>query len=126
MDNKVYAMTFEVIEAINDELAYIGTLNKQNRSDGIHHGTEGQLLTLKAYTDKAIAAWVSNPSSDQALHELRKCAAIAIRALLTESCPKRAFTKEPITRGGGSVSGQSEVLGSRRGIDSVASSLPAK
>ena len=89
MDERVMELTPEVIDAINEELAYIATLNDQGRSDGIHHGTEGQLLTLNVYARKAVEAWVMNPSEEQALHELRKCAAIAIRALLTESCPRR-------------------------------------
>jgi len=84
-------MTPEVIDAINEELSYIATLNDQERSDDTHHGTEGQLLTLKVYCDKAIAAWVSNPGDDEALEQLRKCAAIAVRALITERCPRRVI-----------------------------------
>lgn len=89
MDNRKLWITNDIINAIDDELEYIGTLNDQGRSDGEHHGIAGQLLTLKHYTDRAMALWVMNRGSDDALHELRKCAAIAIRALLTEGCPKR-------------------------------------
>ena len=89
MDTRVMEMTTDVIEAINEELAYTATLAEQGRSDTVHYGTAGQILTLQSYARRANAAWVQNPGNDDALHELRKCAAIAIRALLTESCPHR-------------------------------------
>lgn len=79
----------DTIDGINEELAYTETLHEKGRADGIDYGTEGQLLTLKVYTDKAIAAWVNNPSPEQALHELRKVAAIAARALIRDGCPRR-------------------------------------
>jgi hypothetical protein len=84
MDDRRIAISDRVIDAINDELHYISTLNAQGRSDETHHGTAGQLLTLKVYVDKAIAAWVLNPGDKAALDELRKCAAIAVRAMITE------------------------------------------
>jgi hypothetical protein len=89
MDTRVMKMTPEVIAAIDGELAYVATLQDQGRSDAVHYGTEGQLLTLSTYTRRAVDAWVNNPSDGEALEELRKCAAIAIRALLTEGCPTR-------------------------------------
>jgi hypothetical protein len=89
MDTRVLKMTPEVIAAIDGELAYVATLQEQGRSDAVHYGTEGQLLTLDVYARRARDAWVNNPSDSEALHELRKCAAIAIRALLTEGCPQR-------------------------------------
>ena len=89
MDTRVLQLTPEVIDAINGELAYVATLQEQGRADKGHYGTEGQLLTLNTYARKAIDAWVMNASDSQALDELRKCAAIAIRALLTEGCPTR-------------------------------------
>ncbi len=89
MDNRKLRLTNEVIDAINEELEYQGSLLAQNRTDGIHYGTAGQALTLLEYADRAARAWVTNPGNDETLHNLRKCAAIAIRALLTESCPRR-------------------------------------
>ena len=89
MNTQKMQLTPLVIDRIDEELEYIATLNEQGRSDGLHHGTAGQLLTLEVYARKAREAWVNNPSDTQALHELRKCAAIAIRALLTEGCPQR-------------------------------------
>ena len=89
MDTRVLRMTTEVIDAIDEELEYVATLVSLGRSDAIDHGVEGQLLTLSTYTRKAVDAWVNNRSSDQALHELRKCAAIAVRALIIAGCPRR-------------------------------------
>ena len=102
MDDRKLELTPEVIDALNEELAYQTTLIDQNRTDGIHYGTAGQLLTLTLYADKAIQAWVNNPSDDYALQQLRKCAAIAIRALLTEGCPRRVFNKDVFGTGAGS------------------------
>ena len=96
MDTRVLQLTHSVIEAINDELAYTATLSEQGRSDEVHYGTAGQLLTLQIYANRAVEAWVSNPGSTKALNELRKCAAIACRALLTEGCPARVFTEGDI------------------------------
>ena len=94
MDTRVMQLTTEVIDAINGELAYTATLQEQGRSDAIHYGTEGQLLTLESYARKAREAWVNNPSDGEALNELRKCAAIAIRALLTQCAPGTVPTRE--------------------------------
>ncbi len=94
MDTRILKLTDEVIDAVNEELAYTATLVEQGRSDGVHHGLKGQLLTLSVYTRRAVDAWV-NLREDQALHELRKCAPIAIRALLTEGCPRRAPLPKP-------------------------------
>jgi len=89
MDKRVIRLTPEVIEAINEELAYVATLGEQDRSDDVHYGTAGQVLTLQTYARKALDAWVDNPGNDEALHQLRKVAAIASRALVTEGCPRR-------------------------------------
>ena len=62
MDTRVLELTPEVISAINEELAYIPTLSEKGRSDEVHYGTAGQLLTLAVYADRAIDAWVANQS----------------------------------------------------------------
>lgn len=99
MDQRVLTMTPDVIEAINEELAYVATLSDIGRSDTVHYGTAGQLLTLSTYTQRAIDAWTENPGNDGALHNLRKCAAIAIRALLTEGCLHRGDGRAAKTGG---------------------------
>ena len=91
MDQRVMQITPEVVTAINEELAYTASLADLGRSDTVHYGTAGQVLTLQAYAQEALTDWVTNPGADAALHTLRKCAAIAIRALLTEGCPRRGF-----------------------------------
>lgn len=95
MDTRALELTPEVITAINEELAYTATLAEQGRSDEVHYGTAGQILTLQVYAQQAMYAWVDNPGSNAAFAELRKCASIAIRALLTEGCPRREFPKDP-------------------------------
>ena len=94
MDTRVMQLTPEVVNAINEELAYVATLSELGRSDTVHYGTAGQILTLQEYSARAVEDWVTNPGSDAALHTLRKCAAIAIRALLTEGCPTRTYQEE--------------------------------
>ena len=96
MDQRVMRLTDTVVDAINEELAYVATLSEQGRSDTVHYGTAGQLLTLSTYTQRAIDAWTENPGNDGALHNLRKVAAIAVRALLTEGCPRRGGSTDNI------------------------------
>jgi hypothetical protein len=82
-------MTPEVIEAINGELAYQSTLKGSGRADAVDHGVSGQLVTLATYVRRAEDAWVLNAGDEPALEQLRKVAAIAIRALIQYGCPKR-------------------------------------
>lgn len=82
-------LTPEVISAIDGELAYQCTLQAQGRADSDDYGVQGQLVTLATYTRKAEDAWVNNSGNTQSLNELRKVAAIAIRALLLYGCPTR-------------------------------------
>lgn len=89
MNIKKLQLIPEVIDAINEELEYVSTLSDIGRADAEDYGVEGQLLALKVYTDLAIEAWVNNSGPDQSLDVLRKCAAIAIRALVTHGCPRR-------------------------------------
>ena len=86
-------LTPHVVRAINEELDYTSSLVEVGRSDDRDYGLPGQLLTLQTYARKAIDAWVENPGNDKALHEVRKCAAIACRALVREGCPTRSLTK---------------------------------
>lgn len=82
-------MTQEVIDAINEELAYQSTLKGSGRADARDHGVEGQLVTLASYARKAEEAWVHSKGDEPALDQLRKVAAIAIRALIQYGCPRR-------------------------------------
>jgi hypothetical protein len=82
-------MTPEVIEAINEELAYQSTLKGSGRADARDHGVEGQLVTLATYVRKAEDAWTLSAGDEPALDQLRKVAAIAVRALIQYGCPRR-------------------------------------
>jgi hypothetical protein len=83
------AMTSEVIRAINEELVYQSTLQGSGRADAREHGVEGQLVTLSTYVRKAEDAWTQEAGDEAALNELRKIAAIAVRALVQYGCPRR-------------------------------------
>jgi len=68
-----------VIAAIDSELEYQNLLT---RTDGKDHGVAGQLVALNTFARKANDAWTNSAGEDAALHALRKCATIAIRALI--------------------------------------------
>jgi len=87
-------MSEAVISAINEELTYQSTLSRSGRADTLEHGVEGQLVTLQVYTQKAMEAWVMNAGDNAALDNLRKVAAIAIRALEQYGCPRRVKCAE--------------------------------
>lgn len=87
-------LTKPIIEAINEELEYQESLTAANRADAEDHGVAGQLVTLSVYANKANEAWVNNAGCDPALDQLRKVAAIAIRALEMYGCPRRNKDKK--------------------------------
>ena len=89
MNQAKLTLTQEVIEAINEELDYQSRLPDMGRADRHDYGVEGQIITLERYTRKVIDAWTDNATAGPALHELRKVAAIAARALLLGGCPRR-------------------------------------
>ncbi len=90
MDTDTVRLSKEVIDAINGELEYQESLSSNNcRADRKDHGLPGQLVTLHAYSRKASEAWVCNGGNEPALDNLRKCAAICIRALVRFGCPTR-------------------------------------
>ncbi len=82
-------LTQEVIDAINEEFLYQSTLKGSGRADARDHGVEGQLVTLRVYLREAEVAWTKNSGDEAALDALRKCAAIALRALVQYGCPRR-------------------------------------
>jgi len=84
-----------VISSLDHELEYINSLperrleNGEPRADHEDHGVAGQLVTLSVYARKAQEAWVASGGEMAALDNLRKCAAICIRALILYGCPPR-------------------------------------
>lgn len=89
MDSDYIQMTEEVTDAINGELSYQSSICNSDRADIKDNGLAGQLVTLGTYADKARDAWTLNKGEEAALHELRKVAAISIRALERFGCPVR-------------------------------------
>lgn len=89
MDNQQIQLTPEVIAALNEELAYQNKMAGGKRADAKDNGVCGQVLALETYAAKARDAWTLNKGDAAALSELRKCAAIAIRALVRHGCPRR-------------------------------------
>lgn len=91
MDGKNVQLTQEVIDALNGELEYQNKIAGTDRANLEDNGVAGQVLTLQTYARKANDAWTLNSGNEEALAELRKCAAIAIRALVRYGCPKRVI-----------------------------------
>jgi len=91
MDDKNIYLTRRVIAAINGELEYQNEMAGSDRANEEDNGLSGQIVTLGTYTDKARDAWTLSNGNEASLHELRKVAAIAIRALVRFGCPLRAI-----------------------------------
>ena len=82
----------EVISAIDGELAYQNSIIGTSRAGTKDHGVAGQVLSVEEYANKARNSWVMNGDEDgdrAALDNLRKCAAICVRALMLYGCPTR-------------------------------------
>lgn len=71
----------KVIEVIDSELTYQNQTPPE-RADNKDYGVAGQIVALLDYTDEARKNWTRSNNEIEALHSLRKCAAIAIRALI--------------------------------------------
>jgi hypothetical protein len=97
MDTVNVQLTPSVIEALNEELAHQNRMAGTSRADAKDNGVQGQILTLEDQVMIARGAYVYH-SGDRALHELRKCAALAIRALVLYGCPRRLRTHADMLR----------------------------
>lgn len=82
-------ITDDVVRLIQEELSYQDSMAGTDRANTGDNGVAGQLVILERYTRKAVDAWTDNAGDENALHELRKVAAIAIRALVCYGCPRR-------------------------------------
>ncbi len=91
MKNRNVNISVRVMNAIDEELAYIDSMEDSDRADGDDNGLPGQLVTLDTYSRRALDAWTNNRGDIPALHELRKVAAIAIRALELYGVPRRGL-----------------------------------
>ena len=91
MDTDKVQLTPEVINGINQELAYQNEMASTGRADTHDNGLAGQLVALGTHADKARDAWTQSSGNEEALNQLRKCAAIAVRALVRFGCPPRTY-----------------------------------
>ncbi len=78
----------EVYAAIDGERDYQDALGA-NRTDGSAHTVGDYLTMLDTYLRRAQDDWTGNPGNEQALDELRKVAAIAVRCLEEHGAPPR-------------------------------------
>lgn len=86
----------ELLEALQSELDYqyrIADPNDNSRADSNDNGLAGQIVTMSTYVRKAEDAWTLNPGNEAALNEIRKIAAICIRAMVQYGTIPR-FPKE--------------------------------
>jgi hypothetical protein len=78
----------QIYAAIDGERDYQNALGG-DRTNGTQLGVSGCLTLLSTYLRKAQDAWTDNPSDTQALHEIRKLAAICVRAMEEHGAPER-------------------------------------
>jgi len=79
----------EVFAAIEGERAYQDGLGIDRTFSEGRHEVAGHLVMMDTYLKKAVWAWTSNPGNHQALHEIRKIAAIAVRCMEQHGAPQR-------------------------------------
>lgn len=85
----------DVVECIDSELEYQNLIAEQ-WADSEDNGVAGQILTLEEYTQEARKSWVRNSGEQEALKNLRKCAAIAIRALINYGALNRSLNERSL------------------------------
>lgn len=85
----------EVYLAIDTERNYQDNLGPERR-DKREMVTGEELVLLKAYVDRAFANWTNIPGENPeiTLHDLRKVAAIAVRAMENHGAPLRVWVKK--------------------------------
>lgn len=84
-------LTPEVIDAINAELEYIDNLPARGlqSDEKINAGLTGELVKLLVYANRAQDAFIQHNGTHGALNHVRKCAAIACRAMLVHGVCRR-------------------------------------
>lgn len=78
----------DVIEAIDEEIDYANSL-PDSRTDGSEKTVGDYLVMLDTYLRKAKDEWTFNDGTEEARHEIRKIAAIALRCLEEHGVPHR-------------------------------------
>lgn len=77
-----------VYRVIDSERHYQNNLGV-DRSDGVDRTVGDYLTMLDCYLRKAKDQWTNNPGNLEALHEIRKVAAIAVRCMEEHGAPSR-------------------------------------
>lgn len=77
-----------VFEAICEERDYQDVICDELGYDRVHP-VAAELVMLKVYLDKAFEAWTHNAGEEPALSEIRKIAAIAMRAMENNGVTRR-------------------------------------
>ena len=70
----------DVFRLISEERDYQDSLGS-DRTDGHQHSVGEELVLLEVYLRRAFDAWADNPGDQQALDQVRKIAAIAVRCM---------------------------------------------
>ncbi len=78
----------QAIQAIEGEIAYQDALPR--RSEDEAKDLAGYLTLLQRYVRKAQDEWADNEGPEAGLHQLRKCAAIAVRGMVYCGIERRA------------------------------------
>ena len=85
----------DVYRVIDGERAYQDAQRGTAKTDRpLPHPVAAELLMLERYIGHARTAWVDNPGDLDALHQVRKVAAIAVRCLEVHGAPKRSIKPE--------------------------------
>ena len=75
------------LEAIKSELRYQDNLSRRLNDEA--KDVPGFLTLLRRYLRRAEDAWADNPGTVEAQHEVRKIAAIAVRAMVYTGVKER-------------------------------------
>lgn len=82
------ATRLEVYGAIDRERDYQNSLSPMRTNEPVH-SVGDELTMLATYLRKAQDAYTSTPGVDAAMHEIRKVAALAVRAMENHGAPTR-------------------------------------
>jgi len=88
MGKKIMSRRERVYKTIDGERDYQDNLGL-DRVDGHTHTVGEELILMNVHLDLAKAAWVNNPGDIEALEQVRKIAAIAVRCMENHGNPER-------------------------------------
>lgn len=88
-NNTVSKKRAAAYNAIDSERDYQDALSS-DRTDGSQHTVGDYTVMLQHYQQELVKAWTMNAGVDQALHVMRKIAAIAVHCMEDHGAPVRA------------------------------------